>query len=151
MPLDGLPAGTHTIIVALASNTHMVLAESAQKVDIDYQPTNPAPLPEANDQGTPSIKLVSPKPGATVDPAFPVEVRPVNITLAGNLEGRQNVPGYGHRHVFVDTPMTGMGMMGGTSTPSMGMATPRWVNVSPLPHAATAIRRRIRSPRHGPR
>lgn len=124
VPLDGLPAGAHTIIVTLASNSHVDMPETAQKVEIDYQPANPVQLPQPNDQGTPSVELVSPKTGTAVEPRFAVEVRPVNITLAGNLEGKQNVPGYGHLHVFVDTPMSGMGMTGGMSTPEMEMGTP---------------------------
>lgn len=125
VPLDGLAAGKHTIIVDLASNTHMDMMATAQKAEFDYQPANPVPLPRPDDRGTPSVELVSPKPGATVEPKFSVEVKPVNITLAGNLEGKQNVPGYGHLHVFVDTPMKGgMGAMGSMSTPEMGMGTP---------------------------
>lgn len=118
IPGDGLTPGKHTLIVALASNTHMDMMETTQKVTVDFEPTNPKPLPAANDQGEPSLTLVSPADGATVPAKFMIEVKPVNFTPAANLEGKPNVPGYGHYHVYVDTPMMGEGMM---STPAAGM------------------------------
>ncbi|MGI8483070.1 MAG: hypothetical protein ACR2OU_02260 [Thermomicrobiales bacterium] len=111
IPGDGLAPGKHTLMIVLATNTHGGLMKSAQKVEIDFQPTNPVPLPEGNFTGQPSIKLVSPSDGATVPPKFTVEVEPVNFEPTEALEGKGNVPGYGHFHVFVDTPMDGMGMM----------------------------------------
>jgi hypothetical protein len=112
---DGLAPGKHTLIVDLASNTHLDMMETAQEVEIDFQPANQKPLPEANDQGEPGVELVSPTDGATVDARFTVEVKPVNFTPSETLEGKANVPGYGHYHVFVDTDMAMMGM---------GMASP---------------------------
>ena len=103
VPGDGLTPGEHTLIIDLATHTHLDLMETAQEVTIDYQPANPVPLPEANDQGTPGVELVSPSDGATVPPVFTVEVAPVNFESSEGLEGKQNVPGYGHWHVFVDT------------------------------------------------
>ncbi len=115
----GLAAGKHTLIVDLASNTHMDMAETAQKVEFDYQPTNPVPLPQPSDTGEPGVTLIAPADGATVKPVFSVQVEGVNFTPSADLEGKQNVPGYGHYHVFVDTPM---GVSSGASdmgTPSM--------------------------------
>jgi hypothetical protein len=60
-----------------------------------------------------------------VPPKFTVEVSPVNFTPSEGLEGKGNVDGYGHYHVFVDTP--GMMMMEGEGTPEGEMemmATP---------------------------
>lgn len=122
--LAGLEPGTHTLIVDLSSNTHMDMMETAQEVDIDYQPTHPVSLPEGELTGTPGITLVSPADGATVPPVFTVQVEPVNFMPSGEIEGRGNVPGYGHYHVFVDTPMGEMSMMAGSSmeaTPEQGM------------------------------
>lgn len=124
IPGDGLAPGKHTLIIALATNTHAPLMETAQKVEIDYQPASAVPLPEGNYTGQPSVGLVSPGDGATVPPKFTVEVKPVNFKPTEALEGKGNVPGYGHYHVFVDTPMNGMGMMA-MSTPMVGKeATP---------------------------
>lgn len=105
----GITPGPHTLIIDLSSNTHMDMMDTAQMVMFDYQPTNVRALPEANDQGEPGVELVSDLDGATVSSTFTVEVNPINFTASADLEGKQNVPGYGHYHVFVDTPM---GMMG---------------------------------------
>lgn len=111
IPGDGLTPGKHTLIVALASNTHMVMMDTAQMAVFDYQPAQPKPLPAANDQGKPGLTLVSPSDGSTVSSKFTVTVKAVNFTPTANLEGKSNVPGYGHYHVFVDTPMMGMSAM----------------------------------------
>lgn len=124
IPGDGLAPGKHTLVIDLASNTHMDLMDTAQQVEIDYQPANPVALPQGNLTGQPSVDLVSPSDNATVSPTFTVEVKPVNFEPDGALEGKGNVPGYGHYHVFVDTDMSGMGMMA-MSTPMATMgATP---------------------------
>lgn len=118
----GLEPGPHTIIVDLATNTHLDMMETANEVEIDFQPENPQPLPDANDQGEPGVELVGPSDGATVPPVFTVEVSPVNFEPSAELEGKQNVPGYGHYHVFVDTPMGMMGEdMAGTPEGEMEM------------------------------
>jgi hypothetical protein len=98
-----LTPGKHTLIVDLATHSHLDLMETAKEVEIDYQPANVRPLPEAQDLGTPGVELVSPSDGATVPPTFTIEVKPVNFNPSETLEGKQNVPGYGHWHVFVDT------------------------------------------------
>jgi hypothetical protein len=116
---DGLAPGKHTLVVDLATNTHLDLMDTAQEVEIDYQPANPRPLPAANDQGEPGVELVSPTDGAEVGATFSVEVKPVNFTPSATLEGKQNVPGYGHYHVFVDTDMS-MGMEGMEGSPEAG-------------------------------
>ncbi len=112
VPGDGLTPGKHTLIIDLATNDHLDMMETAQEVEITYEPANPVALPEAQDLGTPGVEVVNPSAGATVPPKFMIEVKPVNFEVTEALEGKQNVPGYGHWHVFVDTPMSGMGMMG---------------------------------------
>jgi len=111
VPGDGLTPGKHTLIIDLATNDHLDMMETAQEVEITYEPANPVALPEAQDLGTPGVELVSPTDGTTVPPQFTIEVTPVNFEATEALEGKQNVPGYGHWHVFVDTPMGAMGMM----------------------------------------
>ncbi len=103
VPLDGLEPGPHTLVIDLATNIHLDLMETAQEIEIDYQPENPVDLPEPSDQGVPGLELVSPDDGATVPSVFTVEVEPVNFSVAEVFEGKQNVPGHGHWHVFVDT------------------------------------------------
>jgi hypothetical protein len=101
---EGLAAGEHTLTVVLSDNNHADIMETAQQVTFDFQPANVQPLPEANDTGVPAIELVSPTDGATVDSVFTVEVSATNFTPTANLEGKQNVPGYGHYHVVVTDP-----------------------------------------------
>jgi hypothetical protein len=122
----GLTPGKHTLIIDLASNTHADMMNTGQEVAIDFQPAHPKPLPKAEDKGQPGVELVSPKDGATVNAKFGVEVKPVNFAPAADLEGKPNVPGYGHYHVFVDTAMAMSGMgtpeTGMMGTPATGMA-----------------------------
>lgn len=117
VPGAGLAPGKHTLIIDLATNDHLDMMETMQEVEFDYQPSNPVPLPEAQDLGTPGLELVSPTAeeaqalaaaGKTVPPIFTIQVNPINFQPSQDLEGKQNVPGYGHWHVFVDTPMDGM-------------------------------------------
>lgn len=110
----GVTPGTHTLTVVLAENNHVDLMDTAQQVTFDFQPANPRPLPEANDTGVPGLTLVSPTDGTTVSGPFTVEVSPTNFTPSAGLEGKQNVPGYGHYHVFVD-PASAMSSHDGAS------------------------------------
>lgn len=98
---EGVTAGEHTLTVVLSENNHVDMMETAQQVKFDFQPAKAQPLPAANDTGTPEITLVSPTDGATVDPVFKVELTATNFTPDAGLEGKQNVPGYGHYHVIV--------------------------------------------------
>ncbi len=101
---EGVAPGEHTLTVVLSENNHADLMDTAQQVTFDFQPANPQPLPDANDTGVPAIELVSPTDGATVDPVFTIEVSATNFTPDAGLEGKQNVPGYGHYHVMVTDP-----------------------------------------------
>ena len=55
IPGSGLTPGLHTLIVDLATNTHMDMMETAQQVEINYQPANPRPLPEPAELGVPGL------------------------------------------------------------------------------------------------
>jgi hypothetical protein len=135
VPGDGLSPGKHTLTIDLATNDHVDMMDTAKEVEIDFEPANPVPLPEAKDLGAPGVELVSPTEedaqalaaaGKTVPAKFTIEVKPVNFEPSAGLEGKQNVPGYGHWHVFVDTPMGGMMAMEGTpmAEEEMAMGTP---------------------------
>jgi hypothetical protein len=117
---DGLAPGPHTLTFLLASGTHVPIMPTAQQVTIDFQPPQPVPLPVANYTGDPALTLVGPQDGATVAPSFEVQVQPANFTAATALEGKTNVPGYGHYHVWVDTAempesLAGLVLMPGTN------------------------------------
>ena len=111
LPGRGITPGRHTLVFDLASNTHEDFENTVQKVDIDYKPAKAeaAPPPVAN-AGTPGVKIISPKDGATVGPKFTMQVAPTNFRPALDLEGKPNIKGYGHYHVFVDMEMSSMPM-----------------------------------------
>lgn len=117
---DGLAPGPHTLTFLLASSSHEPIMATARQITIDFQPPQPVPLPVANYTGEPALTLVSPQDGTTVAPSFEVQVRPTNFTPATALEGKTNVPGYGHYHVWVDTAempesLAGLVLMPGTN------------------------------------
>ena len=109
LPGTGLKPGQHTLIFDLASNTHMDMEATVTEIKINYQPTTPkaAPAPAAF-AAKPSVEIVSPKEGATVGPVVNFEVKPANFNVATDLEGKANLAGYGHYHVFVDMDMSAM-------------------------------------------
>lgn len=120
VPGDGLAPGEHTLAVVLASNTHAPMMDTAQTVTINYQPVEPLPLPGENYTGEPGVTLVSPADGDTVPAQFEVQVQPQNFLATTGLEGKANVAGYGHYHVWVDTPempesLAGLVLMPGTN------------------------------------
>ncbi len=121
LPGRAMTPGTHTLVFDLASNTHEDFENTIQKVNIDYRPAKAeaAPLPVAN-AGAPGVRIISPRDGATVGPKFSMQVAPTNFKPALDLEGKPNIKGYGHYHVFVDMEMSSMQMpstqMSGGST-----------------------------------
>jgi hypothetical protein len=105
---QGVKSGQHTMIIDLASNTHMDMEDTAQKVTFDYEPTTPAAsLPSPANTGTPTIAISDLTDGQTVGPKFSFTAPTTNFHPSFDLEGKQNVAGYGHIHVFVDMPMMG--------------------------------------------
>jgi len=111
---DGLKPGKHQLIVVLAGNTHGDVGEPAS-VDFDYQPAQVRPLPAAaNGAAKPSVTIGAPADNAPVGPKFDLKLQTQNFNASCALEGKGNVVGYGHYHVFVDMDMAGMapgGMM----------------------------------------
>ena len=105
--------GTHTLTVIPALNDHAEVEQNATSVTIDYEPTQPLPEIAPAQAGTPSIKIVSPKAGTTLNGAFDVWVQVSNLDVTCDLEGKPDVAGYGHWHVNLDS----------TSGPMMGMMT----------------------------
>lgn len=117
---DGLAPGPHTVTFLLASSTHVPIMETAQQISIDFQPPRPTPLPAPNYTGDPALTLVSPADGATVGASFEVQVQAEHFSPSTALEGKTNVPGYGHYHVWVDThemptSLAGLALMPGTN------------------------------------
>jgi hypothetical protein len=111
--MQNVKPGTHTITVLPALNDHAEVEQNATSITVDYEPTQPLPEILAAQAGTPSIKIVSPKAGSTLNGDFDVWVQVSNFNVSCDLEGKPDVTGYGHWHVNVDS----------TSGPMMGMMT----------------------------
>ena len=117
--LEGLKPGRHTLTAVPAQNDHAEVEKNATSITIDYAPSQPKPLPKSTPAaGAPSIKIVSPRPGATVSGSFDVMVETKNFNLTCAEMGKPDVPGHGHWHLNFDTmkgPMMGMMTMVGMS------------------------------------
>jgi hypothetical protein len=116
---QGMKPGQHALTFDLASNTHEDMEDTVTTVRINYQPATAKAAPQSSASvGTPEVTVVWPPDGASVGPVFTLQVSKTNFTPSLELEGKPNLAGYGHYHVFVDMPMmptTGdqgdMGMM----------------------------------------
>src|SRR5260370_11126196 len=136
---QGMKPGQHTLTFDLASNTHVDIEDTVTNVPINYQRATAKAAPQASSSsGTPEVTVVWPPNGATVGPLFTIQVSRNNFTPSFELEGKPNLAGYGHYHVFVDMPMmdrTGgqgdMGMMsmaGMPATDSIPVDLRAWPN-----------------------
>jgi hypothetical protein len=119
--------GKHTLIVLPAANDHAEDKKAEKKVSFVYKPSQALPRAKPiNFPGKPSIRIVSPKNGATVRGGFDLTLAVKNFRLSCALYGKPNVRGYGHWHANVDT--TRLGMMGmGTM---LGMSCAKTFHVS---------------------
>jgi hypothetical protein len=89
--------------------------DTARTVTFHFQPSAaPVALPAPGPAAGASVAITAPETGATVGPQFKLEVKTTNFTASCDLEGKPNVAGYGHFHVFVDQdPAAMMAMMSG--------------------------------------
>lgn len=117
--LQNVDPGPHTLTVVPARNDHSEVRAAAKEVSFDYQPSAPLPAIVPAKLGTPSVRIVSPRPGATVSKSFVIKVRAKNFRLSGDLFGKLPVDGYGHWHLHLDKPEmpTMMAMSSATSMP----------------------------------
>jgi hypothetical protein len=114
LPGQGMKSGQHTLTFDLATNTHEDMEDTVTNVTINYQPLTAKAAPQASpSSGAPEVSVVWPPNGTTVGPVFTLQVTKKNFTPSLELEGKPNLAGYGHYHVFVDMDMSGManGMM----------------------------------------
>lgn len=117
--MQNLEPGMHTIAVVPALNDHAEVLDNETEVEFNYQPTSPlAVIADITGLGEPSIKILEPKPGATVSGDFDVVIEVSDFNLNCGLLGKPDVAGYGHWHLNLDTttgPMMGMATMVGMS------------------------------------
>jgi hypothetical protein len=97
----GLKPGKHMLVVALANDDHEMVGKPAT-VSFDYEPATTVPLPKPLSGARPVLTILSPKNGAAVDRTFDLNVAVTAFHLSCDLEGKPNVAGYGHLHVFVN-------------------------------------------------
>jgi hypothetical protein len=96
---QGLRPGKHMLAIVLANDAHAMNSAPAM-TQFDYEPASSKPLP-APQSGMPSVTIVAPKNGASVAPRFDLVVAVHNFNLSCALEGKPDVAGWGHLHVFV--------------------------------------------------
>jgi hypothetical protein len=117
--MQNVKPGKHELEVVPALNDHAEVMDNAKVIDFDYRPSQALPeIADVPNPGKPSIKIVSPKPGAVVSGNFDVAIQVGNFKNSCDLYGKPGVAGYGHWHVNLDTatgPMMGMGTMLGMS------------------------------------
>lgn len=127
--LQNVKPGRHTVTAVPAQNDHAEIEANAASIKFDYAPSRAvADVTSPAVTGTPTIKIVSPKAGATVSGSFDVVVQVTNFNLSCDLFGRPDVAGYGHWHLNLDS-MTG---------PMMGMMTMAGMSCQTVFHASTA-------------
>jgi hypothetical protein len=123
LPGQGMKPGQHTLTFDLASNTHVDIEATVTNVAINYQPATAKAAPQASASSrSPEVTVVWPPNGATLRPLFTLLVSKNNFAPSLELEGKPNLAGYGHYHIFVifvDMPM--MDMTGGSDVGMMSM------------------------------
>src|SRR5262245_24219667 len=103
--------GRHTVQFIPAANDHADDLKAEKQISFTYKPSRPlSAVNPLSFPGKPSVRIVSPKPGASVHAGFNLVVAVKNFRLSCALYGKANVKGYGHWHANVDS--TTMGMMG---------------------------------------
>ena len=128
---QGVVPGQHTLTIDLATNDHADMEETAGSVTFLYQPrTPPAALPAPRSYQGATVDITAPANGATVGPQFDLQVQATNFTPSCELEGKRNVAGYGHFHVFVDEDLA-MPM-------DMSMAMMNMPGMISMPYRSTA-------------
>ncbi|HUY11428.1 MAG TPA: hypothetical protein VMV73_04110, partial [Candidatus Dormibacteraeota bacterium] len=97
---QGIKPGKHMLTVVLANDAH-AMNSLPVSVAFEYAPSAPKALPAAMNAGKATVELVSPKNGASVGRKFDLVLAVNNFDLSCALEGKPNVAGWGHVHVFV--------------------------------------------------
>lgn len=97
---QGLAPGKHMLTVVLATDAH-AMSSAPASIPFKYEPSGSTSLPNAMASGKPSVRILSPKNGASIDKKFNLVLAVNHFDLSCNLEGRKDVEGWGHVHVFV--------------------------------------------------
>jgi hypothetical protein len=96
----GLKPGKHQLALVLADDAHAMASKPAM-VNFDYEPSSTLALPAGSANAKPTVSIVSPANGATIDKSFSLKVAVQEFKLSCDAEGKPDEPGVGHLHVFV--------------------------------------------------
>jgi hypothetical protein len=105
----GLRPGNHVLAVTLADDAHTDITKPAT-VSFNDRPAVPQALPGAMTGGKPSVTILRPQNGATVGKKFNLVMQVKNFDLSCDLEGKPDIPGWGHIHVFLHQAGADRGM-----------------------------------------
>jgi hypothetical protein len=138
--MQNVKPGRHTLEFVPAEDDHTDDMKAAKKVAFLYKPSKPLPAIKGEEKGKPQVTIVSPRRGETVHGSFDLIVKPKNFEFSCALYGKQDVKGYGHWHINVDSTKKGMMGMG----TMLGMSCRNSFHVSlagikPGPHTFFAI------------
>jgi len=125
--MQNVAPGRHTFEVNPAANDHADDMMAGKTVRFLYRPVHALPtIRPVHFAGKPSIRILSPRNGATVHGGFDLVVQVKNLRLSCSLFGKQPISGWGHWHANVDTTTAGMMGMG----TMLGMSCGRSFHVS---------------------
>jgi hypothetical protein len=124
--LQNVKPGKHTLMFIPAEDDHTDDMKATKKVSFVYKPSHPLKAITSGSQGKPSIQILSPNPGTTVHGGFDLTVAPKNFKFSCALYGKDDIQGYGHWHINVDSTKKGMMGMG----TMLGMSCQRTFHVS---------------------
>ena len=125
--LQNVKPGNHTLRFIPAEDDHTDDMKATKKVSFVYKPAHPLKaIAGEKSSAKPSIRILSPKPGTTVHGGFDLTVAPKNFEFSCALYGKDDIPGYGHWHINVDSTKKGMMGMG----TMLGMSCQRTFHVS---------------------
>jgi hypothetical protein len=80
------------------------MEDTVTNLTINYQPLAAHAAPQVSPSGSaPEVWILWPPDGATAA-VFTLQVTKKSFTPSLELEGKPNLAGYGHYHVFVDMP-----------------------------------------------
>ena len=115
--LQNVSPGPHTLTFVPAGNDHSEVANAAKDLPFTYRPTKPLPtITPLRHPGKPTLRIISPKPGATISGEVTIRAAFTNWRLSGDLFGKPDVAGYGHWHIMLDH-LAMSSMMAMSSTP----------------------------------
>lgn len=106
IPGTALEPGEQTITVTVSSNAHMDMMDTAAEITVDYQPDEPESAPDSVEYDDPPvIEITNLENGETLGSNVTLELESENFDASPDLDGKPNIRGWGHYHLFMNPPM----------------------------------------------